>query len=90
MGMVDRQPALTVATELGLHEVTEESLIGMDAELSALELLSSALQDAVDAHRTGLIAGPGVDEVALRRAQRRALRADVSRLLSTPGRDGAA
>jgi hypothetical protein len=57
-----------------------------ESDLSDLELLSSALQDAMDAHRAGLIVGPGVDEVALRRAERRARRADAARMLrAVPG-----
>jgi hypothetical protein len=49
-------------------------------ELSDLDLLSAALQDAVAAHREGVIVGPGLDEVALRRAERRARRRDLARL----------
>lgn len=88
--MVTTPQPHAIATELGFHEITEESLMSADTSTSALELLSSALQDAMDAHRTGLIVGPNVDEVAFRRAQRRALRADVARLLSAPGQGGAA
>jgi hypothetical protein len=54
--------------------------------LSDLELLSSALQEAMDAHRLRLLIGPAVDEVALRRAERRARRADAVRMLrAVPG-----
>lgn len=50
------------------------------------ELLASALEDAMDAVRQRLIIGPAVDEVALRRAERRAWRRDTSRTLRTaPG-----
>jgi hypothetical protein len=52
-----------------------------DHELSDLELLSGALQDALDARSAGRLVGPDADEVALRRAERRAHRADVARLL---------
>jgi hypothetical protein len=52
-------------------------------ELSDLELLASALQDAMDAHRQGVIVGPAVDEVALVRAARRARRRDTARALRT-------
>lgn len=53
-----------------------------EAELSDLELLSVALQDAMDAHRGGqLAAAGGLDEVALRRSERRARNADSQRLL---------
>lgn len=61
----------------------------MDAETPDLELLASAHQEAVEAHRAGLIVGPAVDEVALRRAARRAWRADAARRL-TSDRDGVA
>jgi hypothetical protein len=56
-----------------------------DGELSDVELLSSALADAVDAHRLGLVVGPVVDEVALRRVERRAQRADFRRWLMSGG-----
>lgn len=55
----------------------------MDAETSDLELLTSALQDAVDAYRAGVIIGPALDVVALRRATRRALRQDMAQALRT-------
>lgn len=54
-----------------------------ESELSDLELLSQALQEATDAHAAGVIAGPGLDEVALRRSERRARNQDVNRLLRT-------
>ena len=59
-------------------------------ELSDLQLLSCAVQDAMDAYRTGLIIGPRLDEVALHRAARRARRADIARVLRTISRGGAA
>lgn len=49
--------------------------------LSDLELLSSALQDAVAAQREGVLVGPCLDEVALARAARRARRRDAVRLV---------
>lgn len=53
-----------------------------EAELSDLELLSVALQDAMDAHQGGELASAGgLDEVALRRAERRARNAETERLL---------
>jgi hypothetical protein len=52
-------------------------------DLSELQLLAAALQDAMDAHRQGVIVGPAVDEVALARAARRARRRDTSRTLRT-------
>jgi|tagenome__1003787_1003787.scaffolds.fasta_scaffold11462358_1 hypothetical protein len=48
--------------------------------MSDLELLSAALQDAMAAQREGVIVGPGLDEVALARAERRARRRDRARL----------
>jgi hypothetical protein len=71
---------------------TELSNPGPSQTTSALtdaELLASALHDALNAHQAGVIAGPGVDEVALRRAERQARRADAARSLSA-SRDGAA
>lgn len=60
-----------------------------ESELSDLELLSQALQDAMDAQERGALAGPGVDEVALRRAERRARRQDAAALLSARIPEGA-
>lgn len=54
-----------------------------ESELSDLDLLSQALQEAMDAHATGVIGGPALDEVQLKRATRRARRADAARLLNT-------
>jgi hypothetical protein len=54
------------------------------SDLSDAELLEEALQDAIDAHHAGLLAAPfGVDDVALTRARRRALRADIRRQLAS-------
>jgi hypothetical protein len=61
-----------------------------DADASDLTLLAGALQDAVDAKAAGRIIGPTVDEVALRRAQRRAFRADLARQMRVATVDGAA
>lgn len=61
-----------------------------EMKLSDLELLAVALQDAMDAHRAGVIVGPAVDEVALARAARRARRRDAARMLRTVVSDGAA
>jgi hypothetical protein len=57
--------------------------------LSDLELLASALQDAMEARREGVIVGPEVDDLALARAARRARRRDTTRALRTIA-DGAA
>jgi hypothetical protein len=50
-------------------------------EMTDLELLGSALEDAMDAHQAGVIVGPALDVVAFERAERRARRADAARLL---------
>jgi len=48
-------------------------------ELSDLELLTVALADATGAHQRGELAAPwGVDEMALRRAERRARHAGTT------------
>ena len=52
-------------------------------EMTDLELLASALEDAMDAHQAGVIVGPRLDVVAFERAERRARRADAARLLRT-------
>ncbi|ATE53638.1 hypothetical protein [Actinosynnema pretiosum] len=51
--------------------------------ISALELLSSALQDALTAQQQGLVIGPPVDEITLRRAERRARLSDAERVQET-------
>ena len=48
-----------------------------------LELLSAALQEALQAQENGDVIGPVVDEVTLRRAERRARRADSRREQNT-------
>ena len=58
-------------------------------EMSDLELLASALQDAMDAYRAGVIVGPALDTVALARAERRARRQDAARLLRAVAGDAA-
>jgi hypothetical protein len=52
-------------------------------ELSDLELLAAALHDALTAHCSGVLGGPGIDEVALQQAARRARRRDANTLLRT-------
>jgi hypothetical protein len=61
-----------------------------DVEASDLALLADALQEAVDAVVSGRLLGPAVDEVAWRRATRRAFRADVARSLRTVSADALA
>jgi hypothetical protein len=48
--------------------------------LSDMELLSSALQDALAAYASGVLIGPGLDEVGLRRAAWLAWASDANRL----------
>lgn len=79
-GCSGEQAALSAAPT-----VSTDSADACGVDLSDQELLSAALREAVDAHRTGVIAGPVVDEVALRRAERRARRADAARLLQQSG-----
>ena len=54
---------------------------GGEADLSALELLSVALEDAMDARRKGVLIGPALDTAAWARAERRARRADAASVL---------
>jgi hypothetical protein len=55
----------------------------IETDMSDTALLEEALQAAVDAHAAGVLAAPfGVDELALKRARRRALRSDLRRLLA--------
>lgn len=64
--------------------------VANDPDTSDSALLEEALQEAVDAHAAGLLAAPfGLDTVALARARRRALRADIRRRLAegAPTRD---
>jgi hypothetical protein len=73
-----------MAAEQGIYAVEEmSSMADESADLSDLELLASALQEAMDAHRQGVIVGPLVDEVTLARAARRARRQDTARALRT-------
>ncbi len=70
--------------ELRLYEVAANGTNEVDSKtLSDLDLLASALQEAMDAHRRGVIVGPAVDAVALARAARAARRRDVRRVLRT-------
>ena len=88
--MAQMRQAPEGVSELGFYEIHNELMVSTEPELTDLELLSSALQDALSARHAGIIAGPEVDEVALRRATRRALRADVDRALRAVGPGGAA
>lgn len=68
---------------MSTNATMQDSSFVPESELSDLDLLSQALQEAMDAQGKGVLGGPGLDEVALRRAERRARRQDASRLLST-------
>lgn len=59
-----------------------------EAELSDLELLAQAAQEAEDAHLRCVLGGPGMDEVQLHRAARRARRRDARRLRNTQIAEG--
>jgi hypothetical protein len=50
-------------------------------EMSDLELLALALEDAMDAYGAGVLIGPCLDAVAYERAVRRARQQDVARVL---------
>lgn len=54
-----------------------------EVSLSDLDLLSTALHEALQAQENGEVIGPEVDEVTLRRAERRARRADGRREQNT-------
>lgn len=62
-------------------KVVQEQIEFVDE--SDLSLLADALLAAEDARRSGTIVGPVVDEIALRRAERRARRSDARRVLRT-------
>lgn len=64
-----RDDQLTVVVEDGALDLPE----------SDLDLLSTALREALEAQENGAVIGPQVDELSLRRAERRARRADGRR-----------
>lgn len=64
------------AVEVATARYAEDSL-------TDTELLGLAAEDALDAVAAAELGGPGLDEVALQRAQRRARRAGVGRVLRT-------
>lgn len=67
------------ADDADLIEATDR-FVDFD-ELTNLELLAVALQDAMDARNAGLIIGPAVDRARLERANRRAIHADICAVL---------
>lgn len=62
-----------------MRNISTENAELSESELSDLELLAQAAREATEAREAGVIAGPELDEVALRRAERRARRADRAR-----------
>jgi hypothetical protein len=65
-------------------DLSDLACVSPETGMTDSALLEEALNDAVDAHDTGQLAAPfGVDEVALARARRRALRADLKRLIDS-------
>lgn len=56
-----------------------------EAELTDSELLGLAAEDAVEAQQAGRLAGPALDETALRRTRRRAERQVLGGVLRTEG-----
>jgi hypothetical protein len=59
-----------------LSLVENDALIDDSEQLSDLDLLSAALTEALAAQDSGEVIGPEIDELTLRRAERRARRAD--------------
>jgi hypothetical protein len=64
-----------------LSLVADGVLIDDSEQLSDLALLSNALTEALAAQESGEVIGPEIDELTLRRAERRARRADGRRAL---------
>lgn len=65
-----------------LRTQVDQDVTGYD-DLTDLELLATALHDALTARHAGQLGGPGVDEAALQRAARRARRQAATVLLRT-------
>lgn len=59
-----------------LSLIKDDALIDDSEQLSDLALLSAALIEALAAQESGEVIGPDIDELTLRRAERRARRAD--------------
>ncbi|NKE59700.1 hypothetical protein FXN61_23970 [Lentzea sp. PSKA42] len=74
----------------GLFVIDDVAVMDDCQQLNDLELLSTALQDALAAQASGEVIGPEVDELTLRRAERRARRADARRSLDVQVLGGAA
>ncbi len=80
----DERPVSGHVSVLAASEVDVEGYV--EGELSDAELLGLAAEDAVEAHANREMAGPALDEVALRRAHRRAHRRALrAELLSAEG-----
>jgi hypothetical protein len=65
----------------GLSVVSDRGWVESAVELSDVSLLVMALSEAEEARSAGWVVGPMVDELALRRAVRRARRVDARRVL---------
>lgn len=74
----------------GLFVIDDVAVLDDNQQLNDLELLSTALQDALAAQASREVIGPEVDELTLRRAERRARRRDVRRSLEVQVFGGAA
>ncbi|SDH16464.1 hypothetical protein SAMN05216553_1179 [Lentzea fradiae] len=64
-----------------LSLISEDAQVDDANQLSDLALLSTALVEALAAQKRGEVIGPEIDELTLRRAERRARRADGRRAL---------
>lgn len=59
----------------------DPACVSPDTGMTDSALVEDALSEAIEAHDAGILAAPfGLDEVALARARRHALRADLKRL----------
>jgi hypothetical protein len=64
--------------------LSDPACVSPETGMTDSALLEDALNEAVEAHEAGQLAAPfGLDEVALARARRRALRADLKRLIDS-------
>lgn len=73
-----------------LTPTAEDEATYAETDMSDAELLALAAEDAADAHTNGELGGPALDEVSLRRAARRAHRADQRQALRTTAIGGVA
>jgi hypothetical protein len=83
MQIIPAQSYITDLASVTNVVVDDPSEVYGEADLTNLELLATALEDALTAQRKGRLAGPGVADEALIRAARRARHQDASALLRT-------